>query len=191
MSIHARTFNRIYENNIWQFGSGVGSLPKYTEQYRWFLHNFIRYNNIRSVLDIGCGDWQVSSLVDWAGIDYTGIDVSSVVLSNTATFARPGIKFFELDAIDENLPVADLAIIKDVMIHWSNADIIKFIPKLSHFKKALITNSCLYEDCPVNGDILVGNFRPLDLSADPFNLNGNHVFFYMADAPKSVFLWTR
>lgn len=86
MDKHAEVFNEIYQKNLWGHGSGPGSIPQNTEPYRWYLHNFIRANGIRSVLDVGCGDWQISSLMDWNGIDYVGVDVSSVVLNNTKKF---------------------------------------------------------------------------------------------------------
>jgi len=75
---HKRIFNNIYQNNLWDFGSGPGSLEQNTTEYRIFLQNFIRQNKIKRVLDIGCGDWRFSRLMDWSGLVYTGIDVSDV-----------------------------------------------------------------------------------------------------------------
>ncbi len=49
-------FDEIYNKNIWGFGSGHGSLPSVTKGYRKFLENFIKDNNIKSVVDYGCGD---------------------------------------------------------------------------------------------------------------------------------------
>lgn len=55
-----KVFNRIYEDNVWLCGSGTGSLPKFNIGYIDFLSKFIKDNNIKSILDYGCGDWQFS-----------------------------------------------------------------------------------------------------------------------------------
>lgn len=191
MNNHKKIFNKIYEENVWEFGSGYGSIPENTEQYRWFLNNFIRTNNIKTVLDVGCGDWQISRMMDWTGLNYIGVDVSDVVLNNTKQFSSSYVKFIELDAVDDDLPSADLLIIKDVMQHWNMNDIFKFIPKLKTFSKALIINDPLNVDFPYNVDIDAGGYRPLDLSIEPFNLKGNYIFWFIPNAPKSVFLFTK
>ena len=41
-----KKFEYIYINNIWQNGSGLGSLPENTVEYRNFLENFIKKNKI-------------------------------------------------------------------------------------------------------------------------------------------------
>lgn len=106
---HAQIFDDIYRNNLCKVGSGPGSTEQNTRQYRWFLHNFFRSNHIKSVLDIGCGDWQLSRHIDWTGIDYLGVDVSAVV-PDTKKFTRPGISFKELNAVTDQLPPADVLV---------------------------------------------------------------------------------
>jgi SAM-dependent methyltransferase len=190
---HAEIFDRIYREDLWGGGSGSGSTEESTRAYRQFLHNFLRSNAVRSVLDLGCGDWQFSRHMDWNGIAYLGVDVSKVVLENTRSFARPGVEFRHLDAVTEPLPAADLLIAKDVLQHWSNADILALLPKLPSFRFALITNGFLpgAED-QTNADIAPGmHCRPVDLLRPPFGLPGAYVAWFMADEPKYVFLWAR
>jgi SAM-dependent methyltransferase len=191
-SDHAKIFDHIYQNDLWKGGSGLGSTEENTRAYRQFLHNFLRSNAVRSVVDLGCGDWQFSRHVDWKGIDYLGIDVSKVVLENTRSFTGPGIEFRELNAVTEPLPAADLLLAKDVLQHWSNADILALLPKLSAYRYALITNGFLATALDrVNTDITPGRWRPVDLLRPPFSLPGAYVFWFQADEPKYVFLWTR
>src|SRR5579871_398362 len=71
----SQTFSKIYEANEWGYGSGVGSLPLNNVDYIKFLKLFIERNTIRSVVDFGCGDWQFSRFINWAGITYTGFDI--------------------------------------------------------------------------------------------------------------------
>jgi SAM-dependent methyltransferase len=188
---HAEVFDHIYTNNLWKFGSGSGSTEANTRHYRWFLDSFLKTNHIKSVVDLGCGDWQFSQLMNWTGVDYLGVDVSSVVLANTKTFARPGIEFRELDAVTDELPPADLLIAKDVLQHWSNAEIISFLPKLKTYRMSLITNGFHPQGMTqLNHDIPPGNWRPVDLLIPPFNLSGSYVFWYDGGEPKYVFLWS-
>lgn len=187
---HADIFNDIYtRKNVWHRGSGDGSLPQHAAPYMRFLSFFIDINGIRSVLDVGCGDWQFSRHLDWSKVDYTGVDVSSVVLANTRTFEKPGVRFREMDASRDALPAADLLIMKDVMQHWSNDDIAAFLPKLGGFKFALLTNYLPGEADQINNAIPTGGWRGVNLALAPFHLRGAFVYWYAGPDPKGVFLW--
>ncbi len=187
---HARIFNRHYRNDDWVGGgSGTGSTPEATATYREFLISFLETRGIRRVVDLGCGDWQFSRLIDWSGIDYTGIDVSGVVLENTKRFAASNIKFFEMNGTSPRLPGADLLIMKDVIQHWSNDDITKFLPNLARFKYALITNGSHKGADETNSPSKTGGCRPVDLTLPPFSLEGEYVLDFQADEQKITFLW--
>ena len=170
-------FEKIYDKNKWQFGSGEGSLEKYTRKYRFFLENFLAAYKIKSVLDFGCGDWQFSKYIDWNGIQYHGVDiVESVIIHHQREYQTDSIRF-SLIGEDYEPEAADLFIIKDVFQHWSNEKILNFLPQLKKCKYALITNC---GDLPQfqNKDIKDGGFRTLDLSKEPFGLKGNNVFSF-------------
>jgi SAM-dependent methyltransferase len=176
---HAQIFNFIYGADLWEGGSGAGSLPQSTEIYRAFLKDFMTKNGVRSVVDAGCGDWQSSQLIDWNDIDYLGIDVSSVALSNTKRFAKDGVRFVEGDARTLDLPEADLLIMKDVLQHWSNRDIMAIIPQFRKFRHCLITNGATEEvKAYVNKDMPAGGYRPVDLSQPPFSIPGSFELLY-------------
>jgi len=163
-------FEDIYERNLWGFGSGHGSLPAVTKGYRDYLQNFMSLNNITSVVDYGCGDWQFSRYMDWTGVEYLGIEtVKSLVTENTNKFGTKTIKFAESPSNPAKLPKADLLLVKDVLQHLSKEDINKFLKHaLPKYKFALITNNTIPADI-VNMDIPTGAFRPLDLRLPPFN----------------------
>jgi len=192
MLTHDEIFDSIYRDNRWQGGSGPGSREEVTRAYRTFLQDFMRANNIGSVVDLGCGDWQIARHMDWSGINYIGVDTSRVVLEATQRFARDGVSFFHANAVTEPLPSADLLIVKDVIQHWPNADILAFLPQLANYRFALITNGFAAPlVARLNADIKVGNCRAVNLALAPFNLPGSFVFGFQADEPKWVFLWTR
>ena len=184
------TFERIYELNAWEQGSGKGSLPSTTGMYRRCVEQLIRNDEVRVVLDIGCGDWQFSRLIDWSNVRYIGVDiVQSVVENNRLHFGGPNVTFIHGNILCMPLPEADLVLVKDVLQHWSNQTIWKFLSRFASYSMVLITNST--ELAPRWGgfarpdiDIADGQVRPLDLRLPPFNLPCEEVLVY--DAHDSV-----
>jgi hypothetical protein len=69
-------FTYIYENKIWGGTSGDGSTIEYNiSDYIPFLKNFIIDNNIKTVVDIGCGDFQCGEQIyNELDILYTGYE---------------------------------------------------------------------------------------------------------------------
>lgn len=179
-----KKFESIYDQNEWGAGSGEGSLPENTLEYREFLAKFLKDYEIDSVLDLGCGDWQIASLVSWDGVDYTGIDVvQGLVDRNTKEFGSKNVKFIQGDIANCYLPSADVIIIKDVLQHWPTKVVKKFLPKLRNFKYALIINDN-YPDETLNGDPKedYGHFRPVALLEKPFSLkNAEKIFDWRTD----------
>ena len=170
-------FEKIYDRNKWRFGSGEGSLEKYTRGYVRFLEKFLAEREIGSVLDFGCGDWQFSSRVNWGAVKYHGVDVVKTVIETNQKKYQDDTKKFSLIGEDTDLQPADLFIAKDVFQHWSNEKIVNFLPRLAKFKYALITNCGDLYRCQ-NAGIENGGFRTLDLSKNPFALKGEYVFSF-------------
>ncbi len=176
---HAEIFDFIYASDGWEGGSGAGSTPQATAQYRAFLKDFMAEKAIKSVVDVGCGDWQSSQLIDWTGVEYTGIDVSAVVLNNTKRFARDGVRFMQGDGRTMELPGADLLIVKDVLQHWSNDDIRAIIPKFARFRYCIVANGATEQVTnQVNTESVAGGYRPVDLALPPFSVTGSLVLSY-------------
>jgi SAM-dependent methyltransferase len=192
MPTHSEIFDTIYRLDLWHGGSGPGSSEELTRGYRNFLNYFMRANRIASVVDLGCGDWQIARHMNWTGIDYVGADVSELVLQTTQKFARDGVAFLRTDAVTDPLPAADLLIAKDVFQHWPNADILTFLTQLPKYRAALITNTWAPDGrARCNEDIHVGDWRPINLAMPPFNLPGVYVFSFQAFEVKWVYLWLR
>ena len=165
----AGVFNTIYDRSIWGGGSGAGSSPQIARPYMSFLQAFLNNNPIRSIVDIGCGDWQFSQFINWGDRDYLGIDiVPSVIEANNARFAKSSISFVCANPLDDNFdpPSGDLLLLKDVLQHLSNANVQKLLDLTPRFKYSLITNAY----APTNDDCENGDTRPLDIRAAPFNL---------------------
>jgi 2-polyprenyl-3-methyl-5-hydroxy-6-metoxy-1,4-benzoquinol methylase len=87
------------------------------------LQAFLRDNAVRSVVDVGCGDWQFSRLIDCSGLDYRGFDVvPAVIEAHRAAFGREGVRFDLLEDFAA-LPEADLVLRKDVLQHLPLPDV--------------------------------------------------------------------
>jgi len=178
-------FESVYAENQWQYGSGPGSLPRNTTAYRGFLEAFLEANDIRTVTDLGCGDWQFSRLIDWTGRHYTGFDVvPHLVAANQERFGAPRISFRVLDRIDD-LPGGDLLLAKEVLQHLPNNVVLDYISVIRRrYKYALITNSVIpQEHC--NSDIVAGGFRPLRLQQAPFLVSGATVLTYYVSSEEN------
>jgi len=162
-------FTNIYKNNVWGKGSGSGSDPKNTEEYRMFLQRFMKDNKVKSVVDLGCGDWQMNEHIDFTGIEYLGVEVvEQLVKDNIRKYGDSMTKFDFGDITTYKIPKCDLLLIKDVFIHWPIKKIIEFFNREIPAKYILVTNDNM--DNHLNKDISLGSFHPIDLSLEPFNL---------------------
>lgn len=136
---HTEIFTEIYDNNTWG-GSGGGSMLSVNSQYIQILEFFMRINQIGTVIDYGCGDWQFSKEINWGKAKYLGIDcVQSVIDKNTKEYSSTNVSFVRSEKIDG---VADLLLVKDVLQHWTNEQVISFLnDNLHKFKYIIITNN--------------------------------------------------
>lgn len=167
-------FNRIYKKNLWLFGSGPGSIAWSVRPYIRFLQQFLdEHPDIRSVLDVGCGDWQMGSQIEWGNRQYTGIDISDHILAITRDrYGTDQFHFHVIDAAQEALPPADLIIIKDVLIHLSNKEVETILEKCRSYPYVIIVNDVgiFYT---ANRNIQSGWIpRKLDVSLPPFSFPG-------------------
>ncbi|MEO8559917.1 MAG: class I SAM-dependent methyltransferase [Rhodospirillales bacterium] len=162
-------FARIYRDNLWDYGSGPGSSEEYTRAYRAMLEQFLRANDIRSAIDIGCGDWQFSQLVDWHGARYTGYDVvPSVIEADRQKFAQTDVSFELMPNDYRDLAAADLALCKDVLQHLSLAHAEELLSILQQRARYVLITNCVLPEERLNLEIDDGDWRPLDIARDPF-----------------------
>lgn len=154
--------------------SGPGSTVAFSEPYRWFVERFLReHPEIKTVIDLGCGDAVVASHINWQGRSYVGLDIiEDRIRLNRERY--PSLSFACADIRYER-PDCDLVIVKDVIQHWSNLEVQEWLWHFqrSPFRWALVTN-CTY-GASVNVDTASGDWRALDLTKAPFSV-GERVF---------------
>ncbi len=171
-------FEAIYREDRWSNGSGPGSHPNNTIEYRGFLARFIEANSVGSVTDLGCGDWQFSRFIDWSGVRYVGLDVvPAIVERNARLYQAPGIAFRVLQSLDD-LPGGDLLVAKEVLQHLPNDTVARYLAAITgRYRFALLTNAIEPAE-QANRDIGFGDWRPLRLDLPPFGARGAAVFSY-------------
>ncbi len=165
-------FSSIYKKNQWDDAesiSGPGSTLQNTMLIRNALPQIISKYKIKTMLDIPCGDFNWIQKIDLSQISYTGMEfVPDLIKSNTLKFGGENRKFMVADLVEDKLPKSDLIFCRDCLVHLSYRDI---QAALANMKKSqstfLLTTS--FTDHP-NFDIVTGNWRQINLQANPFNL---------------------
>ena len=175
-------FTNVYENNIWgnnnidnySGSSGEGSSITYNKNsYVPFIRQFIMINNIKTICDLGCGDFRCGKLLyDDLNVSYTGYDTyNKIIQYNSTQHANNKYNFIHLDffTYKEDIISGDLCILKDVIQHWSLDNIYTFLDYLIESKKFKFIILCNYcHQRKDNTNIINGDFRPL--SCDYFPL---------------------
>ena len=169
---HSHVFNQVYENKVWGVRSGGGSRPEVVSEYVQFLQTFLKKNKIRSVVDFGCGYWEFNELINWNGAKYIGLDVvEKVIEDNRKNHSAPNRIFEVFNPRNPKIPKCDLILIKDVFIHWRNAEILEFFKSPLDCKFILATNDRPRPGSKANEDIAAaGQYHPVKLSEKPFYL---------------------
>lgn len=194
---HKKVFTEIFETDAWGGVSGIGAKKGNAIPYIKFLQYFIDNTDINSIVDIGCGDWQIMECIKIPDtINYLGLDiVDKIVLNNKKKFEKNNIKFVVNNSVKELSKFkGDLLILKDVIQHWTNKDIFFAINKiLPNFKYAIIVNNIWSHGAPpINSEIISGSSRPLDLEVAPFFMKLRVIMDYrLYNRHKRVYLYVR
>ena len=142
-SKHWRDYNNPHKN---ESISGLGSDLIVTKQIINELDIFVKQNNINSILDVACGDFNwIKFLINKnRDIKYLGLEiVDKIVKANESLYSNSNIDFKCSDVVADNLPHNyDLIILRDFFIHIKNEDILNMLNKikLSKCKYFAITN---------------------------------------------------
>lgn len=129
-SLVREKFEDVYSRGGWGgFGSGPGSLPHNARPYVEFVANLLQRHSVRTVVDIGCGDWEMWPAGTFDGIDkYVGFDiVESVLESNRTAFQSSRYAFHVADATRISLPPSGLLLCKEVLQHLPNVEVRRFL----------------------------------------------------------------
>lgn len=165
-------FRIYYRQNNWgssESVSGTGSEIEMTKHIRSELPKIIDQFEIKSILDIPCGDYNWMQHCSLQVEQYIGADiVKELVQLNHDRFNSDKTTFQVLDLRLDELPSVDLIFVRDLFIHLSYEDIVSCLQNIRRSgSKFLMTTT--FPSCKKNYDIKSGGFRKINLSISPFN----------------------
>jgi SAM-dependent methyltransferase len=136
-----KVFDEVYQRGMWggeegDFYSGPGSDSDAATLYAAGISEFIAARGIRSVVDLGCGDFRVAKrFLGDDDVGYMGVDVvESLIRTNIANHGNARIDFACINIIRDPLPDGELCLIREVFQHLSNAEILQVLPKIKHYR---------------------------------------------------------
>jgi hypothetical protein len=151
----ANVFGAIYKQGKWGHGSegdfcsGRGShdpaiVGPYIEAVAGFLRSI---PDLPSVVDLGCGDFNIGKqLRPYVG-NFIACDVvPELIARNVLKFGGESVDFQCLDVVEDDLPFADVALIRQVLQHLSNSQISRIVPKLYRYRFLVISEHLPVED---------------------------------------------
>jgi SAM-dependent methyltransferase len=165
---NGKVFLDIYENNRWEDGgSGIGSAVTYSRKYIDYVKPLIQG---KKVLDLGCGDFRIGTELYNVAAEYVAVDVVS------GLFTVPeGVKFvtadFSVQGVIGQVFLAhgpfDVVLLKDVLMHWSDEEIVPFATELANlsWKTLLVANKYKYVRKPEY------NGRPRNPRANKYSMS--------------------
>jgi hypothetical protein len=182
----ASVFTAIYREAKWgsapdgDFYSGTGShdpavvLP-YVEGVTAFLQSLPKPP---SLVDLGCGDFNVGRQLRPYCSEYIACDVvPDLIARNRTKFSDLDVEFRCLDITEDEFPSGEIALLRQVLQHLSNTQILNVLPKLSHYRFLLLTEHIPADpdfqpnlEKPAGATVRLARCSGVVLTKPPFNL---------------------
>ena len=155
---------QVYEKKLWgegatAFYSGAGShdaqtVAAYIEKITAFLEAFDRP---LTVCDLGCGDFNVGSALVSYCASYHAVDiVPKLIAHNKQTFKSEHLHFYCRDIAKDPLPIGDCVMLRQVLQHLSNAEILAIVKKLYKYPYLILTEHLPETAFTPNADLISG-----------------------------------
>ena len=175
LGVRRRRFEKAAQTGIWSSSgeslSGDGSSLQATEGVRTALPLVLAEFNVRTLLDVPCGDWNWMSQVDLPLERYIGGDIAtSLIDANRERYGSAVREFLVIDLCTDSLPPADMLLCRDALVHFSFADIWRVLENVRSGDIGLFATTTFLAT-RVNSNQPTGRgWRHLNLRAPPFNL---------------------
>jgi hypothetical protein len=195
-----RTFQNVYKNNLWGrdknggYFSGPGSRGEAAALYVTRMTELLNRHTAEfgrpiTVVDLGCGDFCVGQalVTEIPELIYVGCDiVPEVIRQNDKLYSNSRVIFRQLDIVTDPLPEGDVYLVRQVLQHLSNHDIIRFLGRLSCSYLYVTEGHPTELVGPANPDKVTGpnvrfdwktgRGRGVELDQPPFNLTTQELF---------------
>jgi len=166
--------------------SGLGSYIENTQEASDFIFDIVKKYKIKSLLDLGCGDWNWFYLLierirkeeGGSGFRYIGWDAHPDLVSElNAKFSDDNTSFHLSDIVTEEYPSVDLILCRDVLFHMKPAVINNVLDKVYQSQaNYLITTTYdipqnhSNETININNNIENWYFHAINLDIAPYDL---------------------
>ena len=165
-------FQAIYQGNLWgnaESRSGPGSTEARAADFLPDLLELLGNLHTRVLVDAPCGDFNWAAPLADAVDRYIGVDVvGEIVARNQRIASSPTAIFLRADLTKDPLPLGDVILCRDCLVHFAFADIWR---ALRNFQESgpryLLATTFVERD--ENSDIATGGWRPLNLERPPFS----------------------
>ena len=167
-------FKSIIDNKVWRGGRGEticgsGSTLHFTASLRSALEDFFIQAKIASILDAPCGDFNWFNAVSMPNVNYIGMDIiDSLISDNIKKYDHPARKFICGDICSDPLPIADIMICRDCLMHLPFSNCMDFF---INFKKSgipflFLTSHANFKNVDLPAP---GGYREINFFLPPFN----------------------
>ncbi len=166
--------------------SGPGSYIENTHEASDFIFDIVKKFKIKSLLDLGCGDWNWFYLLmerirkedGFSDFRYMGWDAHPGLVNELNTkFGDDNTSFHLSDIVTEEYPAVGLILCRDVLFHMKPTVINNVLDKVyqsqaNHFITTTYDISKNYsnETININNNIENWYFHAINLDISPYNL---------------------
>lgn len=160
--------------------SGPGSFLENAGDSIEFLQAIIKQKNIKTILDLGCGDWNWMSKVDLSGVNYIGWDCDEeMIKSSNEKFGSPSVLFEVKDIVTSEFPKVDLIICRDVLFHIDMNISVPLVQKIKKEKCLFMSTTFKNTERNTNikqyTDFSNWGFYEINLDIYPFSLLAHEI----------------
>jgi len=149
--------------------SGPGSSLEETAALRKSLPGLFQTYGVKRLIDVPCGNFFWFQHVNHDLKSYKGYDiVKEVIEEDNRRFADEVHSFEVMNCLDGDLGAADMILVRDLLIHFSNDDIFRFFKNLQQSDITYILTTS-YRETEKNEKVETGMPRPVNLCLAPFN----------------------
>ena len=161
-------FNKVPIEDRSESKSGPGSSLIQTKELISKLPPLFKKYEVRSMLDIPCGDFYWMQKVHLDNVEYIGADIVPEIIKNNQQYQSNHVSFKRMDILNDELPKVDLIFCRDLFVHLTYEQIFRALKNIKDSgSKYLLTTS--YKGRTHNKDIKeIGRWRALNLEISPF-----------------------
>jgi len=196
-----KRFEIIYKLGYWKpfFGesrSGAGSNLDNTQKISKELPIFLKEFDIKSLLDIPCGDLYWMKNIDLNDVQYVGADiVPAIIYNNKINFSSKTKHFIEMNIIEDELPTVELIFVRDCLVHLETQQVIKALKNVAKSKSIYFASTTFPKVTENKEPIEKDRWRPINLLLPPFSLPSAIKYLddsseiIISDTDKKIGIW--